>query len=172
MILDGIAPESDELSVYPITWVGMGGDTLEVWEIPFEPIPIPANLRAAQMDRAVETLTEGPDPLIRSRIRARAELEAAWDLPHYYPPVSGVTLSEDDRIWVRRESAGDSLVWYDLIFPDGEVRAHLQLPSALGIQTSIGSTVWATERDSLGVHYLSRFQIWEEPPDTAPRGGP
>lgn len=159
MIVDAPAPISAEPDEYLISWLSLDGDTVDVWEIPYAPIQIPQSTRDSVIDRAVERVTRGPNPLIQSRRAARTGFESAWDLPEYYPPVTEVVLAEDRRVWVRREDLSGPSVWWDLLSSEGAIAARLRLPSELAVRESSASTVWATETDELGVNYLVRFKI-------------
>jgi hypothetical protein len=161
IIVDAPVSRSGERTTFSVLRLSLGGDTVGIHRIPFEPVELPGPVKDSVIDAEVEGYTRGPSPLIRSRRTARTDIEKAWDLPDFYPPVSSVQIGSDGRIWIRREDLPGPLLWWDLLAPQGTVVARFRLPSGLDLRDSRGAVVWGTERDQLGVDYLVRFRITE-----------
>jgi hypothetical protein len=163
IIVDFPVPRSGDPNTFSVLRLSLDGDTVGTHRIPFDPVELPGAVKDSVIDAEAERYTSGPRPLIPSRRTVRADIEEAWALPDYYPPVSTVRIGSDGQIWIRREDLPGPLVWWNLLAPEGTVVARFHLPSGLDIQESRGDMVWGTERDELGVEYLVRFRISEHP---------
>ena len=96
-------------------------------------------------------------------------------VPSVKPPVAGLTVDADGRVWVarslpsvKRPPADDdttntprwsSPVAYDVYAPDGRLLGYVPVPSRTEIMRAHGDAVWGTVRDSLDVETVVRFRV-------------
>jgi hypothetical protein len=97
-------------AAYTVLRIGRGGDTLRVSR---EIAPIPVS--ASERDSVIAAVQAGaPSGVDFSRI------------PSTKPIIARLTVDDQDRLWVRRDVAADTIV-FDLYRPDGTAEASVSL---------------------------------------------
>ncbi|MHB1225438.1 MAG: 6-bladed beta-propeller, partial [Gemmatimonadaceae bacterium] len=144
---------------------------------PDGPLRIERDVPAVPVDAAERSQIE------RSLTRSIQRPSPGWrwngpPVPDRKPPIDGLVVHADGRIWVARSFASvrvddpdaDSSdvdaepLWrspggYDVFAADGHWLGHLPLPRGTALLHMRGDTAWGTVRDSLDVQRVVRFRI-------------
>lgn len=157
-------------ATFRIVRIGLDGDTLMAWPIPYEPIRVTrraadqmitdyADFRTA--NRGVFE-TETP-----ARIRERIFEEVT--APDYHMPVRRMVAGHDGSVWLLRELGPDRGDRWEVYSPEGELEGVVEVttgrsspfPGAprLWIIRATRSEVWGGTIDELEVPYLHRFAV-------------
>jgi hypothetical protein len=133
---------------YVIRRQTLDGDTLQLIERTYDPIPIPDSARR----RALAELH--PDVTTSSAFRE-------GQIPRVFPPFDAFHLSTDGTLWVRRNlrygAAG-----FDVFSGDGRYLGQPEVPADLGsmrVQLITADHMYAVATDGLGVDYMVRLAI-------------
>lgn len=143
---------------YSVRIVDTGGKVLAAFEQPFEPIPFPQELRDSVVEAWTASALESRGAGFRTHREARGAVEEELFLPSILPPVTGVRLSDDGSIWVRREERlTDRSIW-DVLSPAGRhlgrvVTEHQRLVLIRR------DHAWGLTYDDFGVPYLVKLRI-------------
>ncbi len=137
--------------VYSVLRVAFDGDILQRFEREVEPVPLPLDERAEQIERL--------PPEIR---------DAQGDqVPTAYPPFERVVLGVDGRLWVVRRVAVEGGVTrpaLDLFDADGTFLGEMGLPADLGglwLHHAGADALWGVRRTAEGRPVLVRLRIVE-----------
>ena len=144
---------------------------------PDGPLRIERDVPAVAVDEAERSQIE------RSMTRSIQRQSPGWrwngpPVPDRKPPVEGLRVADDGRIWVARSFASERVddpdadttdgeaeqLWrspsgYDVFGADGHWLGHLPLPRGTALLHMRGDTAWGTVTDSLGVQRVVRFRI-------------
>lgn len=107
-----------------------GSRRSRAWADAASPVPVPGHVR--------DSLREAISGRLPGNFRnAQAELTKGLFLPNEFPPVTGLGVGSDRKIWVRRELPvqSKSVVW-DLLSPNGIRIAELALPAEFDFKES------------------------------------
>lgn len=156
--VDRRAAPSMDPSTFQATLVGPTGDT--TWEraVPYDPVPLPlAELRATAEEVRERLLqNDRPAPTVDQIIDGYREAEC---IPATRTPVTALTVTQDARIWLRREDEGGDSVAWTVLSPGGEPVAELRLPAGQTVAAASGDLMVATETDELDVPYLVLYRL-------------
>jgi hypothetical protein len=137
---------------YRIVRLGESGDTVLVLEVDVAPEQVTSQDR----ERFIEsTLEQSPD-------QRRAIEEMVSLAPSTKPVIDQLILDDEGRLWVRRRTAEDEEVRYDLFAREGEYLGSERLPfrPALYLPPRIRhGNLYALTTDSLGVHSVVRARL-------------
>jgi hypothetical protein len=137
---------------YRIVRLGESGDTVLVLEVDVAPEQVTNQDR----ERFIEsTLEQSPD-------QRRAIEEMVSLAPSTKPVIDQLILDDEGRLWVRRRTAEDEDVRYDLFAREGEYLGSERLPfrPALYLPPRIRhGNLYALTTDSLGVHSVVRARL-------------
>jgi len=89
---------------------------------------------------------------------SRAEVEDAVYLPRHFPPIRRILVGLDETIWVERTDGVQRGPWVALDL-NGTPLFQISLPESATLRQAARNAVWATDRDSLDVSYLVRWNI-------------
>ena len=134
-----------------ISALDMRGDTLFSRIYPFDPVPIPQNVRDSTMTaRESELRARSPELADAFRDRARP--------PAIYPPVTSLVVGNDGSIWIERPDTGGERVYF-AIAPDGEPLGTVELPRSSRLASADRTRVWILERDENDVESVVRYRV-------------
>ncbi len=165
--LDRQLPEDG--GVVRILRVGHAGDTIHDRSFTYTPKPYPPAVIEEAIDRQIQvgSLTlltvEGGVQQHQRRaedtLPARNRLRGAIDFPEFQSPVQRHLLTHGDVLWLQRERMGDGTATYALFDLQDQPVGELTIPEEVSISWTDGETLWATERDDLGVPWLVEYRI-------------
>ncbi len=136
---------------YRITAIRHTGDTIFSRLYPFQPQRIRGEMRTALALRFGR--------LAQESARLREALEGAYAARPHMPPVSGIRIDRDGRLWVGREEVpGEPVVW-EVLSPQGDPLFNIELPAEVILGISSGNHLWTVEKDELGVQFVVRYRI-------------
>lgn len=131
---------------YRFVRLTLDGDTLQIVERDYEPVPIPAEVRREATSRDI---AGGDVEFPENRI------------PEVYPPFDQISIAPDGHYWVRR-TLGPDAVAFDVFAPDGrylgEVETAVDL-SRFRLNTLTDDALLGWIRDDLDVPYVVRLGI-------------
>lgn len=87
---------------------------------------------------------------------ARRAVASALELPSPLPPVSGVVISHEGDIWVRREVGS---AHYSVFDSGGRHLAQAQAPKGMEVLAATRNQAWAVHKDGAGVNYAVKLRI-------------
>lgn len=134
---------------YDIRLQSMRGDTIRRISRPYSSVRIEKPVRR-----------EAIRDFNRPGWRAETDFDVSR-VPDVYPPFSSVQLSEDQSVWVRRQT-GEGTVSWDIFSDDDRYLGELDIPEELAGMSLryVGEDhVWGILRDDLGVQYVVRARI-------------
>ena len=127
---------------------------------------LPSAVRDSVINAGIETiralgerlrargLPEGSFPTTISR----GEVEETAYLPSHYPPIRRVLVGLDETIWIERMNGLERGSWVALDL-NGTPLFSITLPPSATLRQAARHAVWATDRDSLDVSYLVRWNV-------------
>lgn len=148
-----LSPEGDvwvshRVGRYMIRRQTLEGDTLQVIERDYDPVPIPDSTR----EHAIGELT--PDGTTPDGYRT-------GQVPRVYPAFDAFHVSTDGTLWVRRTLA-DGVTGFDVFASDGRYLGEPETPADLAsmrIQLISAEHIYAVATDSLGIDYVVRLAV-------------
>lgn len=146
--LEGEIWVSHRVGQYMIRRQTLEGDTLQVIERVYDPVPVPDSVR----QRAIAEL----DPSVTT-----TDAFDEGQIPRVYPPFDAFYLSMDGTLWVRR-SLEHGAAGFDVFSSDGRYLGQPEVPADLAsmrIQLITANHVYAVATDSLGVNYVVRLAV-------------
>jgi len=165
--LDRQLPE--EGGVVRILRVTHAGDTVHDRSFSYTPKPYPPSVLEAAIDRQIRvgSLTlisfDGEVQQLERRaedtMAARSRLRSALDFPEFQSPVQRHLLTHGDALWIQRERMGDGTATYVVFDEFDQPVGELTIPEDLSIYWTNSETLWAVERDELGVPWLVEHRI-------------
>lgn len=129
------------------------GETLWSATREFVPVRVPRrvadSLVGATLDAARAALgTRAGDDRIRPLL----------DVPHHYPPITGLVLGDDGSVLMRREEQGPRVQW-DSWGPQGEFRGSFLLSQHVRLLGLWRSSAWGVAVDPDGVNTVRRYEV-------------
>ncbi len=118
----------------------------------------PQKLPAAFADSVYSSVVDHLEQLI-PRGQAMAAARRYWNIPEYSPPVSGMVVSRDGEVWLRRNLPDEGTATWLVLDSQGRIKATVTTPAGLRIHFVEGSTVWGTIRNELDVEFVVRYDI-------------
>lgn len=129
------------------------GDTLFHRRFEYTPTPVPASI--------VDSLMEGPLRLASMLGTTPGELESILrpeiELPASRPPVTSVFADRAGGAWVELATLKPDVSEWIRIEADGTPAGRVALPAGIQMMWASGPTVWAVQRDELGVPWLLKL---------------
>jgi len=136
-----------------VLWIDPAGDTVARAERAYASKPF----AAAWKERVVTLFLErGPEAIPPHAFRAAVLAQVPW--PDEQPPVTDALVGPDDRLWLRRDEAGDSVRW-EVWSPDVGPTADAWLPTGLAVKYVGDDHLWAVRQDAMDVTYLVRYSF-------------
>jgi len=136
---------------YRITSIRHTGDTIFSRLFDFQPQRISREMKAALAQ-------DYGGIALRSQRVMDALVEAYGARPHL-PPVSGLHIGLDGRIWVRRESVPGGPIHWEVLGQQGDRQFRLGLPDGVLLRLASADHLWIEEKDDLGVPFIVRYRI-------------
>ncbi len=133
---------------YMIRRQTLSGETLQITELAYEPVPVPRSVR----ERVLAELDSGV-----SAIGAIREEQ----VPHVYPPFESFYVSTDGYLWVLRTLEGGR-PGLDVFAGNGRYLGQLLVPAdlvSMRIQRITANHIYAVAEDTLGVNYVVRLTV-------------
>lgn len=153
----GTAPARDR-GILELLRIDLAGDTVLHHRVPYTPLPVLSET-VDSLFRATAAQSAGRDssliPTIEAAFRRRIRP------PEYEVAVSHIIAGDDGSIWLRREprrSPGGLHLW-QVYSEEGKEIGSITVPRELDILHATASTIWGRFEDSLGVHYVKKYQI-------------
>lgn len=137
------------------TWIDPQGDTLATRDEAFPLRPFAQEVRERVVRRLAAQWTEVM-PLGEARVRDVATEQIPW--PESEPPYTSAIVGTDRRLWLRRESVSDSVLW-DVWSPDTGPSLRVWAPADLELKHASASSVWGVRKSSLDVSFLFRYEL-------------
>ena len=125
-----------EVPAYRLVRIGLGGDTLQSVEIPYEPVPVTQADRT-RIARAMTSLPEG-DQSFEARAQA---IESGIVWPEFFPAFSQVVAGQDGTVWVKRHLERNETVRWDIFDSQLIQLGYVYLPE--GMDVRLVSRGWA-----------------------------
>jgi hypothetical protein len=135
-----------------VTRIGIEGDTLAATTLPLPPRPIPTHVRDSLFDRDVRRLAGE----LRDEGRARREL-GALRVPDSYPPVRGVVVGHDLRVWLQLE--GENETRWLVLDPELRPLAFADVPPGMQRLLPAGEDLWGIILDENDVPRIFRYRV-------------
>jgi len=150
--------EADTTSSYEVRVVSPRGEVTSRTTISYDPIPSEAGMVAFLAERRAR-LEEGDYRAEDMRASLNGIREGFVAFP-FLPPVSGLRVGSDGRIWVAREALGRDTVRWDVVDPATSTHvAYVTLPADETVYESRGGRVWVVRRDEVDVPEILEYRI-------------
>ena len=156
MIVERDAALDTEPSAFRVTLINPARDTVFSTSLAYQPIAMP--------DAAVRRATENVQVVPRDHENQPSASQIAQTLrnegliPETLTPVTELAVGQDGSTWLRREDAGDSVLW-NVLGPDGRPLGALRLPRSQTVMAASGDVMAAVELDEFDVPYVLRYRI-------------
>ena len=151
------AATSRQASTFRVTKISVTGDTLFRRDVPYDPVPFPEALLSEAVVQIHERLAgrgQAPEPDV-----IRAALREGGHVPRFLVPVTEVASGIDGTLWLKREKTQAPRTEWQILGPDGVLKATVELGRNQSVKAVSGTTVVVTELDSLDVPYIIRYRI-------------
>lgn len=137
--------------------VDLAGDTVFLREIQYQPVPVSEVLISEAVAQIHERLARrppspGPNDILTA-------LRDGNHIPRTLPPVTEASSGSDGTIWLKRERTQAPRTVWQVLSPDGTLRATVELGRNQSVKAVSGNTLIVTELDSLDVPYVVRYRI-------------
>jgi hypothetical protein len=117
----------------------------------FVGVPIPSHVIDSVLDsRAAQASRQEFRQVIQGELRGR--------VPPVYPPVEGILLGSDDRIWVGLRATANGRQWL-VLGSQGEPVERVILPTNVEPKVARGEHVWGLETDEMEVQSIVRYRL-------------
>ena len=156
VVVEREAAEDGESATFSVTRYRADGSRLFRRDYRYRPLPV----SPALIDSLVERhLQPPPGRSFPNRAAAERGIRRALYQPRHRPPVSEVLVGTDESIWLRREELERGRAAWQVLAPDGLVRAMVSVPRGVRLLAVSENFVWGTAEDELDVPYLVRYRI-------------
>ena len=143
--------DDDMVGTFEVLTMSTFGDTVRHRQYQFEPLEISRATADSIIDARADDLEERYPPLAR-RYRREAVV------PPIYPPIRGAMIGIDGTVWIRLRT-GDRIDPYLILDVKGDPIARVALPPATFFAVVSRNTVWAVERDDVGIQSVVRYRM-------------
>lgn len=158
VLVDRRAASTTDPASFRLTLFSPTGDTTWSRAVPYDPAPLPlAELRSrAEEIRETRLQNDRLAPTVAEFMDGYREAEC---IPATWMPVTALTVTQDGRIWLRREEMGGDAVPWNVLSPGGEPVAQVRLPTGQTVEAASGDLLVTTETDELDVPYLVVYRL-------------
>jgi hypothetical protein len=146
-VLDGQSGGMINVRLYD----GSVGSVVLEKSYPFKGVPVPS----AVLDSVVAASAA---QAFAREIRKVIEGEARDRASPIYPPVKGVFLADNNRIWIGLRETEDGNPWI-VLDDSGRALFRVVVPAAIELRAAGGNHAWGIERDPLDVESVVRFSL-------------
>ena len=163
--LMGFAPDgSSAVIVRRRAWSGSGpaefdvmridvaGDTLVRRTVDYEPRRIPRGF----FNDDIERLTDLPGVVDRRALAGA--LREFYERRRYFPPVTDLTVGNDETIWLAGVDEDGEREWL-VLDASGESIGRFLLPATSRVSYANRTEAWVVEKDALDIPYVVRYDI-------------
>jgi hypothetical protein len=132
-------------------------------KVPVRAVSLPKSVSDTAVERSLSRFTVSggrgnAPPVSRAAARSALESRVRETVPSNFPPLAGVSISDQGVVWIKVVTGVEMYQWWSLNLK-GEVSAAVSVPRNGSISYAKGDTLWVTERDEDDVPSVVRYVV-------------